>query len=106
MLDEADKMLSSAGIAEQLAEIRQALPEGGGQASSPSLSSPSPSSSQLQCMLVSATMPASVSRLAAVWLGEVEEEEEEERERGLLLLDSKRPTLFFLLLLLLASRRS
>jgi len=70
VLDEADKMLSSAGIAEQLAEIRQALPEGGGQASSPSLSSPSPSSSQLQCMLVSATMPASVSRLAAVWLGE------------------------------------
>ena len=65
VLDEADKMLSSAGIAEQLAEIRQALlgGEGGGQASSPS------SSSQLQCMLVSATMPASVSKLASVWLG-------------------------------------
>ena len=63
VLDEADKMLSSAGIAEQLAEIRQALP--GAQNSSPS-----PLSSQLQCMLVSATMPASVSRLASVWLGE------------------------------------
>ena len=68
MLDEADKMLSSAGIAEQLAEIRQALLGGekGGQASPSSSSSPQ----LLQCMLVSATMPASVSRLASQWLGE------------------------------------
>ena len=85
MLDEADKMLSSAGIAEQLAEIRQALLGGGAAAAaaggggesakaSPSPSSPSPPPSSprllLQCVLVSATMPASVSRLASQWLGE------------------------------------
>lgn len=78
MLDEADKMLSSAGIAEQLAEIRGALLGGGGgrkgeggQASS-SPSPPSTSSRLLlpQCVLVSATMPASVSRLASQWLGD------------------------------------
>ena len=61
MLDEADKMLSSAGIAEQLAEIRQVLLGASKQPSSPPL---------FQCMLVSATMPSSVSKLASAWLGE------------------------------------
>lgn len=61
VLDEADKMLSSAGIAEQLAEIRQVLLGASKQPSSPPL---------FQCMLVSATMPSSVSKLASAWLGE------------------------------------